>query len=94
MLDQFHDVDAEPRGDRCPMTTRRHLTKALEKRTASDSIRVHRPRGTPSPRALQAAALRREGKDYDEIAEALGVSRKSVSQYLSDARDTIPGDER
>lgn len=38
-----------------------------------------------------AAELRDKGLNYEQIATELGVSAKSVSQYLSDSRDVITG---
>lgn len=62
-----------------------------ENRTAGDLVKTYYPRGGPSPRARQAAELRDKGLNYEQIATELGVSAKSVSQYLSDSRDVIEG---
>lgn len=60
--------------------------RSNESRTASDCRKEARPRGEPTERSKQIAALRAEGLTRAEIAERLGISKHAVSRAVGEAR--------
>jgi len=67
-------------------TSRASPTDASD-RTASDFRRVVKPRSAPTPRALQAAMLIRDGVGRQDVAARMGVSTSCVTKWCAQVRE-------
>ena len=63
-----------------------------ELRTASDLVRVTKPRGSPSDNAREAYRLRVvEGLPIREVAKRLGVVAGTAEHWVRDVRQELHG---